>query len=156
MLGSHLRKLVIRMGEPIFPHKYVLERITKLNECIGISFLVINKISWAENVCDFGEFEGVWSAVFFKWTKSVNFDAVHMSFYIINDWMNSHPVSYSVWFIQKVSGLEGLLYFLVSQKRSSICLLILNNRPMSPTYFCHLSWMKMLILIVFIEIYGFH
>ena len=45
----------------------------------------------------------------------------------------------------KKSPCEGWLYFLVNQKRSSICLLILNNRPMSPIYFCHLSCMKMLI-----------
>ena len=30
------------------------------------------------------------------------------------------------------------------QKRSSSCLVILNSRPMSPTYFCYVSFMIML------------
>ena len=46
----------------------------------------------------------------------------------------------------KKSPCEGWLRFIVGQKRSSSRLVILKSRPMSPpTYFLHLSFMKMSI-----------
>ena len=45
----------------------------------------------------------------------------------------------------KKSHCECWLRFFVVQKRSLSCLVISNSHPMSLTFFCHVSFMKMLI-----------